>query len=426
MNTRPCCPPTPSDAACSPGPLSRPHFFAGQCLTEDDLNAMQHYLVQRQQRHNRFLHGVGVVNGLKVCSHPCPGWITIKAGFAIGPCGEEICVPEDYEFDLCSAIKKKCLAAAPCSDRSEFRWQIRIRYAETECSGTAPVALKSGKCGCGCQEKGKGAKSAPCRCQSPGPSPVVACQPSRIRECFEIDVVAAYGDAIQTRKELTEGTFVGAVMKCLEQQQQVLKTIYGILDSVMSVKAGNEWITPETLRRDVIEELSKAFCSWKVLEINNETRVAVYARRLKSYLESQFSMLSCICNAVLPSVNDIDAAENDDFLTLAAVTTESAGVGATCSITGICNLKDRDQLIGVPTLQYWASIIPSFWESLERLCCDNPGYAMAFKSTPIAFVERQNDSGISSLNELQVLGVVFNLLTSSIGSMLGGSREGRG
>jgi hypothetical protein len=402
MNTRPCCPPTPTDQACSVGPLSRPYFFAGQCLTEDDLNAMQHYLVERQQRHNRFLHGVGIVNGLKVCSHPCPGWVTITAGFAIGPCGEEICVPEDYAFDLCSAIKKNCMSSAPCADRSEYQWQIRIRYAETECNAMAPVAPKTGKCGCGCQ--------------SASPTPVIACQPSRIRECFKIDVVPTDGRHVKTRDELIAGTFAGAVIECSKRYQAVINQIYSLIANQNN--SNPIALAPWGLHNEIKSLLSKVACSWQVPSPDPTENTQAYGRRIREYLSNN-ARLRCICDALLPSLQAMSAPDDRQDLILATVTTNGTHGSPTCEITGICNLRDRQQLIGIPTLQYWTSVVPALWESIEKSCCGS-------QSSPATFAARSsflsNSGSIRSddqLEPLEILSSLVKLLTESVVSQLG-------
>ena len=73
--------------------MKRPNFFAGQILTATDLMAEQEYILERLRRHNRFLHGYGVVCGLWVrCADESEGEITIEPGYAIDPCGNEIFV----------------------------------------------------------------------------------------------------------------------------------------------------------------------------------------------------------------------------------------------------------------------------------------------------------------------------------------------
>src|SRR5690242_3026460 len=84
-------PPSPAPAPSPPGScpppcpvcgglecLCRPRFFAGQLLTADDLNRLEGYILQKNKLHNRYLHGWGVVCGLEVDCHPCPGYVTVR------------------------------------------------------------------------------------------------------------------------------------------------------------------------------------------------------------------------------------------------------------------------------------------------------------------------------------------------------------
>src|SRR5437868_8395308 len=74
--------------------LCRPRFFAGQLLTDEDLNLLDHYIVEKGKLHNRYLQGWGVVCGLEVVCNPCNA-VTVRAGYALGPCGEDIVVCAD-------------------------------------------------------------------------------------------------------------------------------------------------------------------------------------------------------------------------------------------------------------------------------------------------------------------------------------------
>src|SRR5688500_7307882 len=56
----------------------RPRYFAGQLLTEEELNAEQQYVIKKNRLHNLYLHGSGVVCGLEVVCHPnCEGWVRV-------------------------------------------------------------------------------------------------------------------------------------------------------------------------------------------------------------------------------------------------------------------------------------------------------------------------------------------------------------
>ena len=75
--------------------LCRPRFFAGQLLTEEDLNRLDHYIVEKNKLHNRHLIGWGVVCGLEVECHPCEEQIVVRQGYALSPCGDDIVVCAD-------------------------------------------------------------------------------------------------------------------------------------------------------------------------------------------------------------------------------------------------------------------------------------------------------------------------------------------
>src|SRR4051812_25995430 len=167
MHTATAAPPRPCYACGGLECLCRPRFRAGQVLTETDLTCLEEYAIRKQQRHNRFLYGWGVACGMKVLCHPCPGWVTVTSGFAIGPCGEEIAIPCDHPLNVCELIRD-CRTAlwknwscepflAPCgptgdSSEMEESWYVTVRYAEAETRGVgtdcAPCG-RPGECGGG-------------------------------------------------------------------------------------------------------------------------------------------------------------------------------------------------------------------------------------------------------------------------------------
>jgi hypothetical protein len=85
------------------GTLARPDYQPGNCLLPNDLHAGQNYLQQRLRRHNRMLHGAGVICGMKVTpandsSHP---WgVYVCPGYAIGPYGDEIILVQRELLDV--------------------------------------------------------------------------------------------------------------------------------------------------------------------------------------------------------------------------------------------------------------------------------------------------------------------------------------
>jgi hypothetical protein len=79
------------------GALRRPLFYSGRLLDAATLAAEQDYLREKQRRHNRELHGHGVVSGLAVrlecTTDPGRSRVIVEPGYAIDGNGEEISVP---------------------------------------------------------------------------------------------------------------------------------------------------------------------------------------------------------------------------------------------------------------------------------------------------------------------------------------------
>src|SRR5690606_12670995 len=78
--------------------FSRPNFFAGQLLTDEDLRDTMTYMVQKNRLHNRHFFGEGVVCGLQVLPHPCRDSrhkVIVKPGHALNGCGDDILVARD-------------------------------------------------------------------------------------------------------------------------------------------------------------------------------------------------------------------------------------------------------------------------------------------------------------------------------------------
>jgi hypothetical protein len=70
--------------------LKRPRFFSGKLLTPEDLDLEQQYFRGKLKRHNRSLHGFGIVSGLKVTSKS--GQIIVAPGLALDCEGNELII----------------------------------------------------------------------------------------------------------------------------------------------------------------------------------------------------------------------------------------------------------------------------------------------------------------------------------------------
>ena len=96
--------------------LIRPHYFDRQQLTAADLNVEQQYFRERLRRHNRFLHGWGVVSGAAATLSGTAGKIDISEGYVVTPHGDEIYIPAGTQVDVGPELNT-CLGAAadPCT-----------------------------------------------------------------------------------------------------------------------------------------------------------------------------------------------------------------------------------------------------------------------------------------------------------------------
>src|ERR1051325_4252758 len=84
----------------------RPRFFAGQLLTEEDLQKLIDYTVAKNRLHNQRLWGDGVVCGLEVGCNPCGGGkVTVNPGYALDCCGNDLVLSCPLELDINAMVR---------------------------------------------------------------------------------------------------------------------------------------------------------------------------------------------------------------------------------------------------------------------------------------------------------------------------------
>ena len=105
--------------------IERIRYFAGQLLAVGDLAQEQLYLREKARRHNRMLHGWGIVGGLDVRPGPADAEVTIAPGYALDPLGDEIVVADAVIVDLLREDEDGN-AVAPCPP-PEGRKPRRVR-----------------------------------------------------------------------------------------------------------------------------------------------------------------------------------------------------------------------------------------------------------------------------------------------------------
>ena len=188
---------------CEGGKPERPRYFPRQLITPEEMNLEAAYFRDRMRRHNRLLHGWGVVCGAEVCPvpspgrngygpsddiddvtmapargsgpsaphgrtperprddcEPCAGWepwkMMVAPGYILGPYGDEITIDSRVVVDLrryCTpGVSGDCWSQAPdpwCSDVKvtgvESPVFVAVRYREMM---TRPVRVPPPGCGC--------------------------------------------------------------------------------------------------------------------------------------------------------------------------------------------------------------------------------------------------------------------------------------
>lgn len=154
----------------------RVRYFPRQLITADDMMAEQQYFREKLRRHNRYLHGWGVVCGCEVKPYSGPDkdhpWqVRVCPGYLITPQGDEILITEPgVDFDLAGDWRQAqdpCARSVPCPPTgvlsSTDKTTIYLAACYTECV-TRPVRVHP--VGCACDE--------------------AACEYSRVRDSFEL------------------------------------------------------------------------------------------------------------------------------------------------------------------------------------------------------------------------------------------------
>lgn len=157
--------------------MERTRYFARQLVGADDLTQDQLYFREKSRRHNRMLHGWGIVCGARVRKGDGPCEVVVESGYILGPYGDEIVIDTDVVIDVCSEdldgnVASPCGPVDPwCSDVRVDRpagQPLYLAVAYAECLSRPVRAVSDG---CGCDES--------------------ACEYSRVRDSFRIVVLDA-------------------------------------------------------------------------------------------------------------------------------------------------------------------------------------------------------------------------------------------
>jgi hypothetical protein len=411
----PLLPPSPCPVCGGLECLCRPRFFAGQLLSEEDLRALDHYLIEKNKLHNRYVHGWGVVCGLEVVCHPCRGWVTIKSGYAIDPCGNDIIVCEDYSFDLCARIRECCdrkrnrwecepMGPRPedCQDIEQC-WYVTLRYREFESRGITALKQTSSPPGqtCGC---GGGSSQTGCSCGSGGSvsaangrtqgyntassrRPAQQCEPTRTCESYVVEVAPAPHVELGTNADVFRGTLIGELTKCRQAVAELSKTAPdpGQISTTIGLQQAccqfrhavvDFLSSAEHTQCDLLQRAGATTCPPPP---STDDSVDIYRGVIKAAIDELQKLLleylrDCFCRAILPRC---PGDPGDPRVILACVTVQErrdvSRAEQVCEAVDICHLHGRRMLATWPNVLYWLSIfpIPSLVRrALERFCCE--------------------------------------------------------
>ena len=126
-------------ATCQDQGYVRPLFFAGQLLTEDDLQQLTDYVVAKNRLRARYLAGSGVVCGLEVNCEPCDGGkVIVNPGYALDCCGNDIILSCPKTLDINQMVRElkiKLRGGYDCTDPCAGA-NTKTPCGETSTSGT--------------------------------------------------------------------------------------------------------------------------------------------------------------------------------------------------------------------------------------------------------------------------------------------------
>lgn len=128
--------------------LARPRWFTGQLVGAHDLGQWDLWATERLRRHNRLLHGWGVVCGAAVTAATAPdgsalaGTVDIAPGTVLAPQGDEITLGEATRVDV------RQLAPAGPSAVLDPTWtyHLAVKYDETRDGAVSQVCAEGEEC----------------------------------------------------------------------------------------------------------------------------------------------------------------------------------------------------------------------------------------------------------------------------------------
>lgn len=427
------CPP-PCPACGGLECLCRPRFFAGQVLTEDDLNRLEAYVIAKNRLHNRHFQGSGVVCGLEVVCDFCDaGSVTVKTGYALSPCGDDIIVCKDTTAEVCALISRckrrdndcdpyGAQGPTQCKDGIQ-QWVLSICYDERPARGVRPLASEpcscgggksAGGCGCGCGGSGSGSGGG-CGCAGGGKAgggcgcggkSVTAtrtqsttqgkynpqCEPTQICEGYRF-AATRYSDASRVGSELTQAGVWGMLATKGRQFGPLMLRLIACYLKAVEIRDAYGKIQPNGEVVQTALAYGEYLAALREFAAEHVAHRCDLARALDRMDAPGPTYLGAHFAAVAPAFDWSTAFGrlNDVWLELfrecfcSALLPPCPDHGSdcvplavvtidveTCRVIEICNWKAREFALTLPSLAYWTSFIQwgAIRDGIARLCCD--------------------------------------------------------
>lgn len=353
---------------CAETSFKRPRFFAGQLLTEDDLQAMMDYVVGKSRLHNRYLYGEGVVCGLSVTCHPCGGGqVVVAPGFGLDCCGNDIVLPCAETLDtaaLLRDLRKRQLDGHDCGDPCDKggdrrKYGLYLTYKETPADPVAPYS-----------------SGDPCGQQG--------CEPTRIQE----------GYGFELRCDCTPERQAGLYARVFACIGDVRSATFAIVragqlyDKAMDIKrdGASNGAGPTSADVSELRGVAVGLKTWllnRLEQSNSRTRCDLYERvkGVRLDLADAFAeggakareeaddwldlirvlleyFIDCACLALNPPCSPCD----DTALLLACIELDG------CDVIDVCNMS-RTFVLSPAAMRYWLPV-NLLGDALKKLCCD--------------------------------------------------------
>ncbi len=359
---------------CQPDIYVRPRFFAGQLLGEDDLQALESYVLAKNRLHNRHLFGEGVVCGFEVLCHPCgDGRVLVQPGYALDCCGNDIVLSCKAELDINLMIRdlrRDKLGGYDCGDPCAQTKPPTAQAAKTKSS--EDVVREYCLYARYCEQE-----SDPVSPYSPDqPCSPAACEPTRVRE-------GLYFELRCPEEPKPPNDLLGALQCCMKDVIGIEKMSWGalILEDI-NVRGWIESVEERLVQQkkfaaDLRDQLLALIECFPCLT-NCKLRDEILAVKLPKDVGTQKSELTtnaekkaynelvtifvkllkdCVCNAVIPPCGDCA----DTGVLLACIKVKK------CEVIEICNLSRRF-VISPVAMRYWLSG-DRIEQWLRQKCC---------------------------------------------------------